>query len=322
MPHTPNVVLFSDPIFLRHETGGHPETPQRLVRVVARLERAGLVTMCRRGVIQPASDEQIGRVHEASVARLARETCEQGSGYLDADTVVSAASYEVAKAAAGACMAAVDEVIRGPQTRGLCLIRPPGHHATPTHSMGFCLFNNIAIAAQHARDAHGLTKILIVDWDVHHGNGTQDIFFRDGGVAFLSIHRYGHGFYPGTGAAAETGSGPGQGCIRNVPLAMGISRQDYREAFKAAVGALADHMRPELVLVSAGFDAHAADPIGSLGLESEDFEDLTRFLIDVAETHAKGRLVSCLEGGYNLDALADCTQAHLDELLHFKAKRT
>jgi acetoin utilization deacetylase AcuC-like enzyme len=317
MPHTPKVVLFSDPIFLRHQTGGHPETPQRLVRVLARLEREGLVSLCRKGVFQPATEEQIGRVHAASVAQIAKETAEAGGGYLDADTVVSPASFDVAKAAAGACIAAVDDVIGGPQKRALCLIRPPGHHATPSHSMGFCFFNNVAIAAQHARDVHGLSKILIIDWDVHHGNGTQDIVFRDGGIAFLSIHRYGHGFYPGTGAASETGSGPGQGCIRNVPLAMGISRHDYREAFKTAVSGLADQFRPELILLSAGFDAHAADPIGSLGLESEDFEDLTRFLLDVAQTHAHGRLVSCLEGGYNLDALADCTRAHLEEMMHF-----
>jgi len=318
MHRPPAAILFSDPLFLQHRTGRHPECAERLVRVVGRLHQNGLFAECRPGVFEPASTAQIGRVHDADVALLAKQIAEQGGGFLDADTVVSSASFDVARAAAGACIAAVDDVMRGPQSRALCLIRPPGHHATPSQSMGFCLFNNIAIAAQHARDVHGLAKILIIDWDVHHGNGTQDIFFRDGGVSFLSIHRYGHGFYPGTGAADETGSGPGQGCIRNVPLALGISRTDYLEAFKTAVTSLADKIRPELILLSAGFDAHAADPVGSLGLTSEDYVELSRFLIEVAETHASGRLVSCLEGGYNVDALAECVSIHLDELLHFK----
>jgi acetoin utilization deacetylase AcuC-like enzyme len=315
---SPSVILFSDPLFTRHETGAHPETPRRLVRVVARLEQAGLMKICSRGTYVAATEEQIARVHVPLVAARAKAVATQGGGYLDNDTVVCPESFDVAKAAAGACMAAVDQVMRGPQTRALCLVRPPGHHATPTHSMGFCLFNNIALAAARARDEHGLTKILIVDWDVHHGNGTQDIFFADGGVGFLSIHRYGRGFYPGTGAADETGAGRGLGCIRNVPLAFGTSRKDYLESFKTAVTRLADQVKPELVLVSAGFDAHAADPIGSLGLDADDFADMTRFLIDVAATHAGGRLVSCLEGGYNLDALAECVSVHLGELLNHR----
>lgn len=318
MPNSPSVVLFTDPLFLRHETGRHPETSQRLVRVLASLERSGLVAMCRRGKFEPASVEAISRVHDVRVPILAKEVADRGGGYLDADTVVSPASYEVATAAAGACMAAVDAVMNPKPKRALCLIRPPGHHATPQQSMGFCLFNNIAIAAEHARVQHGLSRILIVDWDVHHGNGTQDIFYRDGGIGFLSIHRFGQGFYPGTGAADEIGEGPGKGRICNVALPNGISRTDYREAFKTAITRLADDLKPELVLLSAGFDAHAADPIGSLGLEADDFEDLTRFMIDVAATHASGRLVSCLEGGYNLDALAECVRIHLDEMLHFK----
>lgn len=318
MTDASQVVLFADPLFIRHETGAHPETPRRLVRTTARLEQLGLTAQCRRGAYTPASEEQIGRVHDRAVAARAKSVAEQGGGYLDSDTIVCPASYDVAKAAAGACMAAVDEVIRGPQARALCLVRPPGHHATPTHSMGFCLFNNIAMAAQRARDEHGLTKILIVDWDVHHGNGTQDIFFTDGGVGFLSVHRYGHGFYPGTGADDETGAGRGLGCIRNVPLAFGITRKDYLESFKTAVTRLADAMKPELILVSAGFDAHARDPIGSLGLDSGDFGDMTRFLIDVAIARCGGRLVSCLEGGYNLDALAECVGIHLEELLTYR----
>ncbi len=182
--------------------------------------------------------------------------------------------------------------------------------------MGFCLFNNIALAAQHARKAFGLDRILIVDWDVHHGNGTQDVFWTDPTISFLSIHRFGHGFYPGSGDADETGSGAGLGYTTNVPVRFGTSRHDYAAQFRNAVERAADRMRPDLILLSAGFDAHVLDPIGSLGLESEDFADMTKTLLAVADTHAKGRLVSCLEGGYNLNALAECVQAHLDELVH------
>jgi len=221
----------------------------------------------------------------------------------------------VALAAAGACVAAVDAVMHGPDRTALCLVRPPGHHATPTHSMGFCLFNNIALAADHASAAHSLTRILVVDWDVHHGNGTQDIFFADPGVMFFSIHRYGHGFYPGTGAADETGTGPGLGYTVNMPVRYGASRPNYHAAFVSALEKAADKIRPELVLLSAGFDAHRRDPIGSLGLETEDFVALTRLVRQVAETHADGRVVSCLEGGYDLQALAESVQVHLEGLI-------
>lgn len=180
--------------------------------------------------------------------------------------------------------------------------------------MGFCLFNNVALAAQHARRTHQLSRILIVDWDVHHGNGTQDIFWENGDVAFYSIHRYGHGFYPGTGAADETGQGRGLGRTFNAAIRYGTSRRDYLAHFTSVLHKAADIVKPELVIQSAGFDAHALDPIGSLGLEVEDFVDLTRLVMEVATTHAKGRLVSCLEGGYNLDVLREAVPAHLEEL--------
>jgi acetoin utilization deacetylase AcuC-like enzyme len=181
--------------------------------------------------------------------------------------------------------------------------------------MGFCLFNNIALAARHAHTAHRLNRVLIVDFDVHHGNGTQDIFYEDPTVTFLSIHRYGMGFYPGTGAAGETGRSKGLGHTFNVPVRFGTSRKDYQSAFNKTLEKAADLAKPELVLISAGFDAHARDPIGSLGLEVEDFVTLTRQVLDVARTHAGGRVVSCLEGGYNLEVLAEAVQAHLEELL-------
>jgi acetoin utilization deacetylase AcuC-like enzyme len=308
-------VLFTDPLFLRHETGRHPEQPQRLVAITNRLARAGLIAQCRPGNYGPLLPDAVMKVHRADVVARARQVAEDGGGHLDADTILSPDSYQVALAAAGACTAGVDAVMNGPDRTALCLVRPPGHHATPSRSMGFCLFNNIALAAAHGRDKLGLNRILIVDWDVHHGNGTQDVFYADPSVMFCSIHRYGHGFYPGTGAADETGTGAGLGWTLNVPVRHGTSRHDFQAIFQSALAHAADKIRPELVLLSAGFDAHRRDPIGSLGLESEDFAELTRLVLQVADTHAKGRLVSCLEGGYDLDALAESVQVHLEELL-------
>ena len=184
--------------------------------------------------------------------------------------------------------------------------------------MGFCLFNNVALAAQHAKRAHELTRVLVIDFDVHHGNGTQDIFYEDPGVLFYSIHRYGRGFYPGTGAATETGRGKGEGYTLNVPVTFGTPRKEYHDLFTRGLEKAAEKIKPELVLLSAGFDAHAKDPIGSLGLETEDFTTLTRRVLEVAKAHARGRLVSCLEGGYNVKTLGELVQVHLVELLAFK----
>jgi acetoin utilization deacetylase AcuC-like enzyme len=308
-------LLYTDPLFLEHDTGSHPERPARLRSIDARLRQSGLIERCTAGTYAPLNEDAVRQVHEPGVVERVREAARSGSGWLDADTFVSPASFEVALAAAGACVSAVDAVLRGTDRTALCLVRPPGHHATPERSMGFCLFNNVALAARHARLAHGLTRVLVVDWDVHHGNGTQDVFYDDPTVMFLSIHRYGQGFYPGTGAADETGTGRGLGHTRNEPVRYGARRPDYLGQFRNALEECADRMRPELVLLSAGFDAHRDDPIGSLGLETEDFAVLTREVLEVAKAHAGGRLVSCLEGGYDLDALAESVEAHLTELL-------
>lgn len=308
-------LLYTDPVFLKHETGQHPETADRLRSITARLDKSGLTKMCKTGEYKPLAEEVVAKIHSPKMIQRAKQVAAHGGGHIEADTVVSGDSFRVALAAAGACVAAVDEVIKGTAANALCLVRPPGHHATPTTSMGFCLFNNVALAARHAKAAHQVTRILIVDWDVHHGNGTQDIFYEDPEIMFYSIHRYGMGFYPGTGAAEETGRGKGLGYTVNMPVRFGVSRKEYHGMFTKALEKAADKIKPELVLVSAGFDAHARDPIGSLGLEVEDFGELTKQVLDVAKTHGKGRLVSCLEGGYHLQMLAESVQAHLEHLL-------
>jgi acetoin utilization deacetylase AcuC-like enzyme len=316
-------LLYSDPLFLKHDTGRHVEIPDRLRAITARLEKTGLDKKCGKGTWKPLTEEVVARLHSARQVQSVKQLAAHGGGRIDPDTVVSPDSYSVALSAAGACCAAVDAVLKGTDHTALSLVRPPGHHATPTRSMGFCLFNNVALAAHHARTAHGLTRVLIVDWDVHHGNGTQDIFYENPEVLFFSIHRYGMGFYPGTGSAEETGKGKGEGYTLNAPIRAGTRLKDYHDAFDRALEKAAKKIKPELVLVSAGFDAHVKDPIGTLGagsgLEKEDFALLTGKVLDVAKTHAKGRLVSCLEGGYNLEALAEGVEAHLSQLLAFKA---
>jgi len=309
-------LLYSDPIFLQHDTGPHhPERPDRLRAIAKKLGQSGLASQCQTGAFDALGEEAILDVHSPRMLRDIEETAAAGGGRVDPDTVVSPASPGVARRAAGAAVAAVEAVLSNEDKSALCLIRPPGHHATPTECMGFCLFNNVALAARHAIDIRQLNRILIVDWDVHHGNGTQDIFYEDPRVMFVSIHRYGDGFYPGTGAAEETGRGHGLGYTKNVPLHLGISRKEYGDIFTSALEHAADKTRPELILISAGFDAHRNDPIGSLGLESEDFEPLTRRVLEVADVHSRGRVVSCLEGGYNLEALAESVAIHLSTLL-------
>jgi acetoin utilization deacetylase AcuC-like enzyme len=252
------------------------------------------------------------RVHAPHYLEQVAAFERDGGGLIEADTWVHRGTNQAAVLAAGAAIEAITCVVSGSDPRALCLVRPPGHHARPEEPMGFCIYGNIAVAAADAQQRLGLERILIVDFDVHHGNGTQDIFYDSGRVAFLSIHRY--PFYPGTGAADETGTGRGLGFIRNVPIRYGTRRQDYIAAFRLALEKMADRVRPELVLISAGFDAHAEDPVGDLGLEIEDFDTLTRAIATVADTHARGRIVSLLEGGYNVPILAGCVEAHLRAL--------
>jgi len=306
-------LLYSNPHFLRHETGQHPENASRLEQVTGRLERSGLAERCARPVWQGADDTRLTRVHTPEHLAKLRRLAAHGGGRAEVDTLVSPDSVDVASLAAGAACDAVERVVRGEDRRALCLVRPPGHHALPGGAMGFCLLGNVAIAARVALDELGLDRVLVVDWDVHHGNGTQAMFYEDPRVGFLSIHRW--PFYPGSGAEDETGAGDGLGFTRNLPVTMGTSRDRALSWFARELESFADKLRPQLVLVSAGFDAHRTDPVGSLGWETEDFASLTQTVLDVAEAHAGGRLVSVLEGGYNPPVLADCVAAHLGELL-------
>jgi len=305
-------LLYYHPSFLDHDTGGHPESAERLRQIVLELEETGLSQRCVQPDWLAADGGRLATVHSAQHVAALEQLASRGGGMADADTVVSPASVDVARRAAGAVCDAVARVLAGEARHALCLVRPPGHHALGDRSMGFCLLNNIALGAQAALDA-GLQRVLIVDWDVHHGNGTQAIFYDDPRVGFFSAHRW--PFYPGSGAAEETGTGDGLGTTHNLPLPWGTPRKTYQQRFRLELEDFADRIRPELVLISAGFDSHREDPIGSLGLEVEDFAELSTAVLDVAQSHAQGRVVSVLEGGYNPPVLGRCVATHLREML-------
>lgn len=311
-------LLYTDPCFLEHDTGAHPESAKRLTAITERLAKSDVLTKFERGAIASAARTQLERVHSSQYIDHVKMFVEAGGDRIESDTAVSKKSYEVALKAAGTACDAVEQVVGGKHKTAMCLIRPPGHHALPTDAMGFCLFNNVAIAARYAQAKFGLERVLIVDWDVHHGNGTQDIFYEDGNVFFFSAHRF--PFYPGSGEKSETGKGAGLGTKFNLPVSFGTARPEYHSAFESVLTKCADKCKPELVLISAGFDAHRKDPIGSLELETEDFETLTKLVLQVAQTHSKSRCVSLLEGGYNVQALAESVELHLKTLAAFDPK--
>jgi acetoin utilization deacetylase AcuC-like enzyme len=306
-------LLYTDRRFLDHDTGRHPEAAVRLEHVTRLLDSSGLAARCNRPNWEPAGHAELQAVHDADYLQAIAALATRGGGRIDSDTVVSPQSFEVARLAAGAACDAVRRVVSGEDTTALCLVRPPGHHAVRDRAMGFCLLGNVAIAAQVAVDELQLDRVLVVDWDVHHGNGTQDIFYDEERVGFFSAHRW--PFYPGTGAADETGRGDGLGSTKNLPITFGTARRDYLTHFADELAGFASRMKPQLVLVSAGFDSHAQDPIGSLGLETEDFTELTQVVQSIANDYADGRIVSVLEGGYNPPVLAECVAAHLDRLI-------
>jgi acetoin utilization deacetylase AcuC-like enzyme len=307
------VGLFTDRRMVDHRVPArHPERPERLQAVLRHLERTGYLTSGQQSSVGEATTEELGRVHTSEYLARVDRVESSGGGMLDPDTWVFPGSNLAARLATGAGIEAVSFVLEAPERRALCLVRPPGHHALPAAGMGFCIYATVALAAANALAGHELNRILIVDFDVHHGNGTQEVFYASDRVAFLSIHRY--PFYPGTGARDETGTGRGLRNTVNIPLAYGTPAASYHAAFRSDLERLADRIRPELVLISAGFDAHAEDPVGDLGLEVEDFEILTREIVAIADTHAGGRIVSMLEGGYNVPILAGAVAAHLGAL--------
>jgi len=305
-------LLLSSPVFQEHDTGRHPEHPQRIAAILQRQPAWLAAGTCQFATPKPASIACIAAVHAPPYVEAVRVFAAAGGGRIETDTQVSPASFDVARLAVGSVVQAVDHVMDRPQRRSLCLVRPPGHHALPEAAMGFCLFNNVAIGARHAQRAWGVSRVLIVDWDVHHGNGTQDIFYDDPHVMVLSLHR--SPFYPGTGLEHETGTGDGLGTTINAPLPFGISRHDYLECFQSQLTRAVTRARPELILLSAGFDAHARDPIGSLGLETEDFLRMTEWVVEIAEQTCQGRVVSLLEGGYHPQTLVECVECHLQGL--------
>jgi acetoin utilization deacetylase AcuC-like enzyme len=311
-----STLLFRHPAFAGHDTDGHLENPGRILAIDAELERRALLAGRPEPVWKPATAEQIARAHDPSLLTALERITSAGGGWIDADTMVLPDSLEAARLAAGAGIAAVDAIRAGKTTTAFVLGRPPGHHATARRSMGFCLLNTIAIAATHAR-AIGFERVAIIDWDVHHGNGTQDIFFERDDVLFCSMHRFGWGFYPGSGAADEHGRGRGEGFTLNVPLSPGDGDAEMVTALRERIIPRVERFAPDLVLVSAGYDAHRTDPLGGLEVSDAGFREVATVVCDLALRACDGRLVAVLEGGYDPLALGRCvadTIATLDNV--------
>jgi acetoin utilization deacetylase AcuC-like enzyme len=306
--------LMYDPGFREHLAGRqHPERPERLDAVTGALEHAGLMPGMVRVEARPATDDELLLCHTPEYLNVARRDVASGRPYLSTgDTDITPNSWDVAVRAAGGVLNAVDAVFAGKVRNAFCAVRPPGHHATASRGMGFCLLNNVALAARHAQREHGISRVMIVDWDVHHGNGTQEIFYGDGSVFFFSTHQW--PLYPGTGRADETGEGPGEGATMNFPLPAGSGRAEVLGAVENSLVPAAERFKPELLLISAGFDSRIGDLLGRFTLTDRDFADLTRAVLGIADRHAGGRVVSLLEGGYSLDGLGSAAAAHVAAL--------
>jgi acetoin utilization deacetylase AcuC-like enzyme len=293
---------------------GHPESPERLRAILARLQTSGVLNRLERIEPAAAADQWITAVHAASyVAQLKAAAPQRGRVYLDPDTSMSSGSLPAAYLAAGGALTAVDAILEGRVNNAFCAVRPPGHHAEQARAMGFCLFNNVAIATRYLQRRHGVGRVLIVDWDVHHGNGTQHTFYEDPSVLFFSTHQF--PYYPGTGRPSEEGDGKGRGTTINVPMPPGQGDEEYREVFERILVPAADAFKPQWIVVSAGFDAHRDDPLAGMALTDNGYATLTAIVTSIARRHCQGRVLSCLEGGYHLPALSSSVERHLLALL-------
>ena len=293
------------PLYLRHETGGHPERKERLTAILDRISSERLEVEFITPA--PATIDQVAAVHGKRYIEQVKAICEHGGGYLDMDTALSRDSYDAALMAAGGAMAAVDAVM-GDYDSAFAIVRPPGHHAMPNRGMGFCIFNNVAIAAKHAQ-ARGLKNVLIVDWDVHHGNGTNAVFYSDPSVLYFSTHQFPH--YPGTGKANEVGEGGAEGTKVNVPLPAGTGDVGYLMAYREILLPIALEFLPDIVLVSAGQDPHKDDPLGGMQLSTAGFGAMAGVVKEIADACCHGKVAACLEGGYNLQAQAEAVVAEI-----------
>jgi acetoin utilization deacetylase AcuC-like enzyme len=309
-----HTALVADPIYRQHLAGRyeHPERPERYDAVVRALEKSGMMHDLMRIPSRAVSEDELLLCHTPEYLRTARRDVESGRPFLSTgDTDIGPESWEVAERAAGGVLNALDAVT-GAARNAFCAVRPPGHHANAARGMGFCLFNNIAIAARYAQRNYGIERASIIDWDVHHGNGTQDLFYSDPSVFFFSTHQW--PLYPGTGRANETGEGAGEGTTMNFPFPAGSGRAEILGAVRNALMPAMRNFRPQLVLISAGFDSRIGDLLGQFTLTDQDFADLTQAVMEIADAYASGRIVSVLEGGYNLSGLASASLRHVEAL--------
>ncbi len=290
-----------DPMFLDHDTGTHPENQSRMVATMALLEECGLLATLTRLPTRDATAAELALVHDERYVAAVRRAADEGGGWADPDTLITPRSYDVAARVVGSTLNAVDAIVAGNVANAFCLVRPPGHHATPDQAMGFCLFNHVAIAARYAQRTHALDRIAIVDFDVHHGNGTQDAFYDDGSILYVSTHEY--PFYPGTGKAEEIGSGEGHGANINIPMPHRCGDAEYARSFAEIVVPALRRFHPEMIVVSAGYDAHYADELAGELLSVDGYGGIVAMLVAAAGELCDGRMLMALEGGYHLVAL-------------------